>query len=147
MSKLSNNICCQSAVILGVALMMAKSAIAADTIEIPKLKINRYTQEINTTPPKSTQQSRTEAPSPSGGYGCLRGDRSGNYQGNRAVSRYEFAARLNACTDQINRLLNTTTSNFATKQDLNPIQSQLEGDRSQLDNLRNRVDRLERLQK
>ena len=134
--------------------MMAKSVLAADALEIPQLRINQSAQEINTTPAKPsgselsdatapTQENRNEVPSPTGGYGCIIGDRSGNYQGNRPLSRYEFAAGINACNNQINRLFNTTTSNFATKQDLDVIKRQLERDKLELENLRNRVDRLD----
>lgn len=134
--------------------MMAKSALAADALEIPQWRIKQYAQAINTTAPKTsvpqqsdvtapTQENRTEVPSPAGGYGCLTGDGSGNFQGNRPVSRYEFAAGINACSNQINRLLNSTTSNFATKQDLDVIKRQLESDKLELENLRNRVDKLD----
>jgi hypothetical protein len=127
-----------------MTLLMDKSVLAADASKIPLLKISQYVPAINTTPPKISGSEPSAATSSTSytGYSCLEGDR-GNYQGNRPVSRYEFAAGINACTDQINRLLKSPTANFATKQDLDAVQSQLEGDRSDLDSLRNRVDRLE----
>ncbi|MGL5873773.1 MAG: iron uptake porin, partial [Xenococcaceae cyanobacterium] len=33
-------------------------------------------------------------------YGCIAGYPNGTYRGNRAISRYEFAAGLNACLSQ-----------------------------------------------
>ena len=51
-------------------------------------------------------------------YGCIAGYPDGTYRGNRAMSRYEFAAGLNACLQQIERLLGSGTGNFATKADL-----------------------------
>ena len=38
-------------------------------------------------------------------YGCLQGYPDGTYRGNRALSRYEFAAGLNACLRQIEALI------------------------------------------
>ncbi|MEQ8538264.1 MAG: iron uptake porin [Coleofasciculus sp. D1-CHI-01] len=38
-------------------------------------------------------------------YGCIAGYPDGTYRGNRALTRYEFAAGLNACLQQIERLL------------------------------------------
>lgn len=38
-------------------------------------------------------------------YGCIAGYPDGTYRGNRPTSRYEFAAGLNACLDQIVRLI------------------------------------------
>jgi hypothetical protein len=34
-------------------------------------------------------------------YGCIAGYPDGTFRGNRALTRYEFAAGLNACLDQI----------------------------------------------
>ncbi|MEQ9485983.1 iron uptake porin [Coleofasciculus sp. F4-SAH-05] len=38
-------------------------------------------------------------------YGCIAGYPDGTYRGNRALTRYEFAAGLNACLNQIERLI------------------------------------------
>ncbi|MDJ0621185.1 MAG: iron uptake porin, partial [Calothrix sp. MO_192.B10] len=35
-------------------------------------------------------------------YGCIAGYPNGTYRGNRALTRYEFAAGLNACLDRVN---------------------------------------------
>ncbi len=34
-------------------------------------------------------------------YGCIAGYPDGTYRGNRALTRYEFAAGLNACLDKV----------------------------------------------
>lgn len=154
MSKLFKNTYCKNAIILGITLTLAKSAVAADTLKIPQSRINQYAQEVNTAPPTTpvparsdasdrTKQNRTEVRSPSGGYGCLKGSSSDTFQGNRPVGRYEFAAGMNACNNQLNRLLDNNRANFATKQDVGEISNQLERSRVDLENLRNRVDRLE----
>ncbi|MBN3880253.1 MULTISPECIES: iron uptake porin [unclassified Nostoc] len=38
-------------------------------------------------------------------YGCIAGYADGTYLGNRAISRYEFAAGLNACLEKINEAM------------------------------------------
>ncbi|MFM7406987.1 MAG: iron uptake porin [Cuspidothrix sp.] len=51
-------------------------------------------------------------------YGCIAGYPNGTFRGNRALSRYEFAAGLNACLDRINELLATATADLPSKQDI-----------------------------
>ena len=38
-------------------------------------------------------------------YGCIAGYPDGTFRGNRAMTRYEFAAGLNSCLQQIERLI------------------------------------------
>ncbi|MEQ9670001.1 iron uptake porin [Coleofasciculus sp. G2-EDA-02] len=40
-------------------------------------------------------------------YGCIAGYPDGTFRGNRALTRYEFAAGLNSCLNQIERLIDT----------------------------------------
>jgi hypothetical protein len=76
-------------------------------------------------------------------YGCIAGYPNGTYRGNRAMTRYEFAAGLNACLDRVNELIATATSDLATKQDLATIQKLQEEFSAELATLRGRVDALE----
>jgi len=46
--------------------------------------------------------------------GCLSGYPDGTFQGDRPVTRYEFAAGLNACLDRVNQLL-PNRENLATR--------------------------------
>ncbi|MDY7021868.1 MAG: iron uptake porin [Cyanobacteriota bacterium] len=55
-------------------------------------------------------------------YGCLEGYRDRRFQGNRTLTRYEFAAGLNTCLNRVIESLNNTTVNFATRGDLALIQ-------------------------
>ncbi|MGF1674123.1 MAG: iron uptake porin, partial [Rivularia sp. (in: cyanobacteria)] len=55
-------------------------------------------------------------------YGCIAGYPNGTYRGNRALTRYEFAAGLNACLDRVNELIATATANIVTKEDLATLQ-------------------------
>ena len=76
-------------------------------------------------------------------YGCIAGYPDGSYRGNRAMSRYEFAAGLNACLQQVERLVRTSGEGFASKQDLATLQRLIEQFGPELATLRGRVDALE----
>jgi len=76
-------------------------------------------------------------------YACIAGYPDGTYRGNRAMTRYEFAAGLNACLDQVTKLISSSTANLATKEDLATIQKLQEEFAAELATLRGRVDALE----
>jgi hypothetical protein len=46
-------------------------------------------------------------------YGCIAGYPDGSFRGNRALTRYEFAAGLNACLQRISELIETSTNDLA----------------------------------
>lgn len=76
-------------------------------------------------------------------YGCIAGYPDGTFRGNRALTRYEFAAGLNACLDQVTKLISSSTSTFVTKNDLAVLQKLQEEFAAELATLRGRVDALE----
>ena len=76
-------------------------------------------------------------------YGCVAGYPNGTFRGNRAMTRYEFAAGLNACLDRINELIATSTADLVQKEDLLPIQRLQEEFTAELATLRGRVDAVE----
>lgn len=76
-------------------------------------------------------------------YNCIVGYPDGTYKGQRALTRYEFAAGLNACLDRISELLAAATADLATKEDLATLQRLQEEFASELATLRGRVDALE----
>ncbi|GAB1538368.1 hypothetical protein NUACC21_10280 [Scytonema sp. NUACC21] len=76
-------------------------------------------------------------------YGCIAGYPNGTYRGNRALTRYEFAAGLNACLDRVNELIATSTADLVRKEDLNTLQRLQEEFAQELATLRGRVDALE----
>ncbi|TAF08497.1 MAG: hypothetical protein EAZ77_06930 [Nostocales cyanobacterium] len=76
-------------------------------------------------------------------YGCIAGYPNGTYRGNRALTRYEFAAGLNACLDRVNELIATATADLVNKQDLATLQRLQEEFSAELATLRGRVDALE----
>ena len=76
-------------------------------------------------------------------YGCIAGYPDGTYRGNRAMTRYEFAAGLNSCLDRITELIASSTANLATREDLEMLQRMQEEFAPELAVLRGRVDVLE----
>jgi hypothetical protein len=76
-------------------------------------------------------------------YACIAGYPNGTFRGNRALTRYEFAAGLNACLDRVNELIATSTSNAVTKEDFSKLQKLGEEFAAELATLRGKVDTLE----
>lgn len=76
-------------------------------------------------------------------YGCVTGYPNQMYRGNRALTRYEFAAGLNACLDRVNELIATATSNLVKQEDLTTLQKLREQFSAELATLQGRVDTLE----
>jgi Carbohydrate-selective porin, OprB family/S-layer homology domain len=69
-------------------------------------------------------------------YGCIAGYPDSTFRGNRAATRYELAAALNACLDVI-------SDRFATKEDLQAVRKLMEEFAAELATLRGRIDGLE----
>ncbi len=76
-------------------------------------------------------------------YGCIAGYPDGTFRGNRATSRYEFAAGLNACLQQVERLIAASGEGFVTRQDLETLQRLIQEFQAELTTLGARVDTLE----
>ncbi|HEY9882513.1 MAG TPA: iron uptake porin, partial [Thermosynechococcaceae cyanobacterium] len=76
-------------------------------------------------------------------YGCIVGYPDQTYRGNRALTRYEFAAGLNACMDRINELIAAGTADLVKKEDLLAVQKLQEEFAAELATLRGRVDALD----
>ncbi|MDB9495028.1 iron uptake porin [Spirulina major CS-329] len=76
-------------------------------------------------------------------YDCLAGYPDGSFRGDRALSRYEFAAALNACLQQIERLLAATTANAVLAEDMATIDQLLREFNTELAIVRGRVDGME----
>lgn len=76
-------------------------------------------------------------------YGCIAGYPDGTYRGNRAMTRYEFAAGLNACLDRVNELIAAATADLVQREDLATLQRLQEEFAAELATLRGRVDAVE----
>lgn len=76
-------------------------------------------------------------------YGCIAGYPNGRFRGDRAMTRYEFAAGLNSCIDRINELIRVATTELVSQEDLAAL-NRLETEfKTELTSVRSRVDSLE----
>lgn len=76
-------------------------------------------------------------------YGCIAGYPDSTFRGNRALTRYEFAAGVNACLDKIRELIGTGNENRVQQEDLVKIQKLQEEFAADIAVLRGRTDLLE----
>jgi hypothetical protein len=74
-------------------------------------------------------------------YGCLAGFPNQTYRGNQALSRYEFAAGLNSCLNQIERAI--ASSETVAQEDLDTVQRLSEEFSTELAAIAGRIDDLE----
>lgn len=74
-------------------------------------------------------------------YGCIVGFPDQTYQGDKALSRYEFAAGLNSCLNQIERLL--AASEAALQEDLAIITRLTEEFQAELTAIAGRIDNID----
>jgi hypothetical protein len=76
-------------------------------------------------------------------YGCIVGYPDGTFKGQRALSRFEFAAGLNACLDRISELIAASTESLATTEDLAAISRLQDEFATEIALMRGRLDGLE----
>lgn len=76
-------------------------------------------------------------------YGCIEGYPDRTYRGNRAITRYEFAAGLNACLEQINKIIQSGISSGVSQEDLAKLQQLQSTFATELANLPQRIENLE----
>ncbi|BAU66487.1 hypothetical protein STA3757_38920 [Stanieria sp. NIES-3757] len=74
-------------------------------------------------------------------YGCIAGYPNQTYRGTQALSRYEFAAGLNSCLQQIERLI--ASSEAVVQEDIATIKRLTEEFEAELATISGRVDNLE----
>ena len=76
-------------------------------------------------------------------YGCISGFPNQTYRGNQPLSRYEFAAGLNSCLNQIERLIATTESSPVGQEDIESITRLNQEFEAELASIGGRVDEIE----
>lgn len=82
-------------------------------------------------------------------YGCIAGYPDGTFRGNRTLTRYEFAAALNACLQQLEQQFTPGTANSANQEDLVALQrlrQEFASELTKLSDLEGRVTNLENYQ-
>ncbi len=141
-----------------VALAIAGNALAIETAQANEVANNNLTleqiQEYNKTQPMGqvTSVSQLRDVSPTDWsyealrslverYGCIVGYPDKTFRGNRALSRNEFAAGLNACMQQMERLI--AASEAVLKEDIAKLQRLMREFEAELAALGARVDNLE----
>jgi hypothetical protein len=76
-------------------------------------------------------------------YGCIAGYPNRTFRGKQALSRYEFAAGLNACLDKINEVISAGLADKVGKEDLATLKKLQDEFSAELATLRGRVDALD----
>ena len=76
-------------------------------------------------------------------YGCISGFPNQTYRGDRPLTRYEFAAGLNSCLNQIERLIASSSSPGVDPADLETIERITREFEAELSTLGGRVDEIE----
>ncbi|WP_052055471.1 iron uptake porin [Myxosarcina sp. GI1] len=74
-------------------------------------------------------------------YGCIAGYPNQTYRGSQALTRYEFAAGLNSCLNQIERLI--ASSEAVSREDLDTISRLSQEFEAELATLGGRIDNIE----
>jgi hypothetical protein len=108
-----NSIFKSASVALGATVALSGAAIAEDNSALLS-QVDQYNESNSFAQVNSVFQLRDVAPSDWAfdalrnlveKYNCIVGYPDGTFRGNRPLSRYEFAAGLNACMQQIERLI------------------------------------------
>ena len=76
-------------------------------------------------------------------YDCLKGYPDNTFRGNRALTRYEFAAGLNSCLEKLLERNASGQGNLLTQEDLNTLQRLQEDFSTELGTIKNQIDNLE----
>jgi len=143
-----------SPAILGAIVLGATSAKAEMTSVDTLTQVSQYNQEGKSAQSQVTSVSQLSDVKPTDWafqalqslverYGCIAGYPDKTYRGNRAMTRYEFAAGLNSCMDRVNDLIAAATADMVKKEDLATLRKLQEQFAAELATLRGRVDSLE----
>ena len=146
-----------SSTVLGMSLIVfspltVKAQVAADNNNRLLEKLEQYSQEELNSVNQVTNVNQLRDVSPTDWayealrslvdrYGCIVGYPNQTYRGNRALSRYEFAAGLNACLNQIERLI--ASSEAILREDIDTLNRLVQEFEAELAALSGRVDNLE----
>jgi hypothetical protein len=76
-------------------------------------------------------------------YGCIAGYPDNTFRGNRTLTRYEFAAGLNSCLEQVGDLIADNSSHLASREDLEILQRLAQEFQTELSTTSRRVNNLE----
>jgi Carbohydrate-selective porin, OprB family/S-layer homology domain len=140
--------------LLGVSLLSARSAIPAFAQTALPQSIVSQGDELDQAEAQMTSVAQLSDVRPTDWsfqalqslverYGCIAGYPNKTYQGNPALTRFEFAAGLNACLDKVQDLMAAATSDFVKQEDLETIHKLRSEFATELGVVRGRVESLE----
>jgi Carbohydrate-selective porin, OprB family/S-layer homology domain len=132
-----------AALLLGASLVSLQTSAIASEVNPDAANMSQVTSVSQLSDVKPTDWAFQALQSLVERYGCIVGYPDRTYRGNRALTRYEFAAGLNACMDKVNELIAASTSNLAKKEDLATLKKLQEEFAAEIATLRGRVDGLE----
>ena len=145
-----------TSLILGIVTLLLNSTASqtyAQTIDATEVNpIDRYTIPDNDSLGQITNVNQLRDVSPTDWayealrslvdrYGCISGFPNQTYRGNQPLSRYEFAAGLNSCLNQIERLIASTES--VNSEDLETVERLAQEFEAELATLNQRIDAVE----
>jgi hypothetical protein len=76
-------------------------------------------------------------------YRCIAGSGKGTFEGNRAITRYEFAAAFNTCLIKIGRIIYSLSNTFPDREELAVVQRLQADFATELKTLTTKIDNLE----
>lgn len=129
-----------SASLLGIAVLPIAASAPAQATSIGEDSLSQVISVAELRDVQPTDWAYTALESLIVRYGCIAGYPDGTYRGNTAMSRYEFAAGLNACLGQISDLIET---NLLSQQDVEILQRLQDEFAAELSALRRRTDTLD----
>ncbi|MEL6438400.1 MAG: iron uptake porin [Cyanobacteria bacterium J06621_8] len=148
---INQNIFNRNSAIIATSVMVTMFPNVAQANETLR-QINSYSQEQNQSYPQVTSVDQLRDVSPTDWayealrslverYGCIAGFPNQTYRGDQPLSRYEFAAGLNSCLNQIERLIAAQGS--VTEEDLETVNRLSQEFEAELATVGGRVDELE----
>ncbi|MGB5631436.1 MAG: iron uptake porin, partial [Waterburya sp.] len=146
--------------VLFAAFLLAGNSASAQTVSDDKGEVNQTLEQINNYQQLEQNDSQSQVTnvnqlrdvSPTDWayealrslvdrYGCIVGFPNQTYRGNQALSRYEFAAGLNSCLNQIERLIASQVT--VIQEDIDKLNRLAQEFEAELAVLGGRVDELE----
>ncbi len=142
MAKLLFNVLKLSPVVLAATFFVSNGAFAAEEItSVDELAQVTSVSQLSDVQPSDwafqSVQSLVER------YGCIAGYPDGTFKGSRALTRYEFAAGLNACLERITQLIAASGNTTVSDTDMATVNKLREEFQGELATLRGKVDTLE----
>ncbi|MFN5728453.1 MAG: iron uptake porin, partial [Pseudanabaena sp.] len=132
-----------SAKVSNVLQKIEKDTLAESSVQEPEKISQNATSVSQLSDVRPTDWAFTSLQSLVERYGCIAGFPDRTYRGKQALTRYEFAAGLNACLDKVNEIISAGLADKVSKEDLATLQKLQEEFAAELATLRGRVDALD----